>query len=300
MSSTPLCLALAAALSLAPTTAAQGTPAADAPSPEVARHAAIERAALDYAESYYEVRRDYAERSLSRALSKLGFETAERTSRMDYEGFLAVVAWFEERGKPLPGPKRVEILDALDCTALVKLTGSWGVDYLQLTQGEPGHDDAWVTRHVVWEAAPLPGLPRLDDDARAALRAEDTRAVEDAVRAYLLAFYEAEPERLDGHVSEELVKYGFWRDSSSGAVRPLPMDFAALVDLATRWNANASMPADAPREIAVLDLGERIACARLHAAWGVDYMNLVKRDGRWEVVQVLWQTAPEAAEADAG
>jgi len=248
---------------------------------------------LDYAESYYEVRRDYAARSLSQQLSKLGFETAERVSRMDYAGFLAVIEWFEARGKPLPGPKDVQVLHALDRTALVKLTGSWGVDYLQLTRSASGPEGVWQTRHVVWEATPLPGLPLLEGHARASQRAADTRAVEDAVRAYLLAFYAAEPERLDGNVSRELVKYGFWRDSVSGEVRPLSMDFEQLSDLARRWNAEAEMPADAPRGIEVLDVGARIACARLDAAWGVDYLNLAKLDGRWQIVQVLWQTAPE-------
>ena len=34
------------------------------------------------------------------------------------------------------------------------------------------------------------------------------------------------------------------------------------------------------------------AVARLDAEWGVDYFQLAKIDGRWMIVNVIWQTYP--------
>ncbi|GJM20597.1 MAG: hypothetical protein DHS20C15_05120 [Planctomycetota bacterium] len=284
MSIPALCFSLALIL---PATAQEAPAPARAPDT-----AAIERAVLDYAEAYYEVRPDYAERSISKQLDKLGFDTAATTTRMDYAGFLAMVNWFQGRDKPAPGPKQVEILHALDRTALVKLTGSWGVDYMQLTRSSADADGVWQTRHVIWEATPLTGLPELSDDEQRALHVADRTAVQAVVNEYLLAFYDAQPERLTSSMHTDLVKYGFWRDDESGDVTPFPMTLEQARSLAASFNASGWLPDDAPRSIEVLDLRDRIACVKLEAVWGFDYMHLVKLDGRWQILQVLWQSAP--------
>ena len=46
--------------------------------------------------------------------------------------------------------------------------------------------------------------------------------------------------------------------------------------------------------IPLLFLGrlDQTATVKLVAQWGVDYMHLARYDGRWKVVNVLWQSAP--------
>jgi hypothetical protein len=51
-------------------------------------------------------------------------------------------------------------------------------------------------------------------------------------------------------------------------------------------------PERAPKEIRILDLLDQTASAKLIAHWGVDYFHLAKYDGRWMIVNVLWQTPP--------
>lgn len=252
--------------------------------------AAIERAILDYAESYYEARPDYVERGISKDLAKLGFRQTEdggyEPHPMTYDDFVKMIDWVVENGKPEPGPKEVVILDAMDKTALVKLTGVWGIDYMQVTK----EDDAWQTRHVLWQTFP----PERDEAQVAA----DRKNIEAAVRDYVLALYQVEPERIARSVHPELVKYGFWRDAESGEYKAMPMTFDELHALAGRWNADGHLGDDAPQEIEVLDLMDQTACAKLTAAWGIDYMHLAWVDGRWQILQVLWQSAPEEAEGD--
>lgn len=271
----------ASVLFLAPALAPSDPPAAEGGA--ATEHEAIERAILDYAESYYEARPDYVERGISKDLVKLGFKAREDGSYeekpMTYDGFVRMVDWVVENGKPPAGPKEVVVFDALDKTALVKLTGSWGIDYMQVTK----EDDRWQTRHVLWQTFPI--------ERSEAQRAADAEAVEAAVRDYVLAFYEASPERAERSVRPDLAKYGFWNDPASGAYRPLSMTREQLLELAARWNQGKSL-ADAPREIEVFEVMDRIACAKLTAAWGIDYMHLAKVGERWQIYQVLWQSAP--------
>ena len=62
--------------------------------------------------------------------------------------------------------------------------------------------------------------------------------------------------------------------------------------MAGTWNKDGRVPDDAPREVTVLDVLDKTASAKLVAHWGVDYFHLVKEDGEWKILQVLWQSPP--------
>lgn len=124
----------------------------------------------------------------------------------------------------------------------------------------------------------------------------DRAAVEQAVADYVDALYLVDPARIERSVHPDLAKRGFVR-SPDGSYRELRMDYAELLDLAGRWNSAGRVdPASAPREVAVLDVLDQTATAKLTAAWGVDYLHLARYDGQWQVVNVLWQVPPPPAE----
>lgn len=250
---------------------------------------AIERAVLDYAESYYEVKPEYVERSIHQDLAKIGYVAQDRewaTHPMDYDGFMKMVTWHADNGRtPAPGPKEVVVLDAMDQTALVQLTGSWGIDYMQLAR----FDGKWMTRHVVWQSEPA--------ERPAEAIEEDRAAVERAARDYLEALYEVRPELIEKSVHADLVKYGFARRDPAQDYRALAMTRDELRALAGKWNAKGDKVAeDTPGEVQVLGVMDRVACVKLTAAWGVDYMHLTKgEDGVWRIRHVMWQTMPTPA-----
>ena len=68
------------------------------------------------------------------------------------------------------------------------------------------------------------------------------------------------------------------------------MTFAELLELSKRYNEDGKMPENAPKEVTVFDVQEQIATAKLTAWWGTDYMHLAKYDGKWMIVNILWQT----------
>ena len=46
------------------------------------------------------------------------------------------------------------------------------------------------------------------------------------------------------------------------------------------------------KEVAVLDVLDQTAVAKVTANWGIDYMLLAKFEGRWKITQILWQSHP--------
>ncbi|MCB0279206.1 MAG: nuclear transport factor 2 family protein, partial [Calditrichaeota bacterium] len=92
-----------------------------------------------------------------------------------------------------------------------------------------------------------------------------------------------------------LRKYGYWfnprtNNWSDGS----EMNYKQLVKLAETWNTdNRNVdPKSGKKEITILDQLDKTASAKLVAHWGVDYFHLSKEDGKWKIVNVIWQSPP--------
>ena len=116
----------------------------------------IRRAALDYIEGFYEGDTAKIIRSLDPELSKYGYSIDKKTKKykghpMSYEravDFAREVQTNPEWAAPKDALKKIEILDAQDKIANVKLTVYWGIDYLLMAkQGEK-----WVITKVLWQS----------------------------------------------------------------------------------------------------------------------------------------------------
>ncbi len=141
---------------LAPTAVvAQASTAAQAPSQGAAAdRAAVQRAALDYLEGFYEGDTAKLVRSVRPDVDKRGYErarnaTAYTEDRMAWPAFLTYANSVKARNRP-PNPswpKDVLLLDVLDQTAAAKVTAWWGTDYLLLAK----FDGKWMITQVLWQ-----------------------------------------------------------------------------------------------------------------------------------------------------
>ncbi len=123
----------------------------------------------------------------------------------------------------------------------------------------------------------------------------EREAVERAVKDYVEAIYQAKPELIERSVHPALEKMGMYRPDAGTAYRlPGKMTFEQLRDLAANWNKDGSQGKDLAYDITVHDVMDVSASAKLRAKWGVDHMHLAKSDGRWKIVQILWQSPPPA------
>ena len=123
--------------------------------------------------------------------------------------------------------------------------------------------------------------------------AADKEAVRAAAMDYLEALYQAKPELIARSVHPDLAKRGYYRKKDETQFSNSPMTYQQLFDLAGTWNKDGKRPvATAPKEVVVFEVLNQIASARVTALWGVDYMHLAKYDGKWKIVNILWQEPP--------
>jgi hypothetical protein len=126
---------------------------AAAQSPE--DRAGAERAALDYLEGFYEGSTEKLRRGVHPDALKFGFSMRDgeyHRSPMSFDEMLQYATSVKEFGR-FPGadaPKRVELLDVLDQTAVAKVYAWWGSDYLSMAK----YDGEWKIVQVLWQSPP--------------------------------------------------------------------------------------------------------------------------------------------------
>lgn len=125
---------------------------------------------------------------------------------------------------------------------------------------------------------------------------DDREAVRQAVLDYVEAIYEVNPQRIERSVHPELAKRGYFKKKGETDYSSQPMTFQQLVDVAKNFNKNGRVPKDAPKEVVIFDVSDQTASAKLTAVWGIDYMHLAKYNGKWMIVNILWQSPPKRGE----
>ena len=121
----------------------------------------------------------------------------------------------------------------------------------------------------------------------------DREGVRAAIEDYVLALYNVEPERIARSVDTSLTKIGYY-DYKGEAYYNVPMTYQQLYDLSARWNKKGDqITDDSPKKIEIYEVHDRTASAQLTAVWGIDFMHLYKRDGKWKIMNIMWQRPPK-------
>ena len=153
-----------------------------------------------------------------------------------------------------------------------------------------------MTRHLLLFAAL--GLLMTFSDA-AAQTASDKEAVRQAALDYVEGLYTADTSRIERSVHKNLTKRGFWREPAETTYKPESvMTFDQLMKLTASWNKDGKRDTSI-KEVVVYDVQDQTASARISAMWGTDYMQLAKYDGRWQIINILWQAHPPKPAATA-
>jgi hypothetical protein len=121
----------------------------------------------------------------------------------------------------------------------------------------------------------------------------EREAVRQAVLDYVEGVYNVDASRIERGVHPDLAKRGFSVKQGEAAYSAHTMSYAQLVDLARNYNKNGRVPKDAPKLVEIYDVSDQTASVKLTAHWGIDYMHLAKYEGKWKIINVLWQTPPK-------
>jgi hypothetical protein len=140
-------------------------------------------------------------------------------------------------------------------------------------------------------AAVAVALAAISVGAHAQTNTDDREAVRLAALDYVEGIYNVQPERIERSVHPTLVKRGFYKKDAAGPYVESPMTYEQLVRLAANWNKEGKRDTSI-KQVTVVEVLDQTAVAKVTAMWGIDYMLLGKYDGKWKIVQILWQGHP--------
>ena len=155
---------------------------------------------------------------------------------------------------------------------------------MKLTQG------FWITSALL---TAVPASARAQAQPGVAPTA-DAAAVTRAARDYLEGFYEGDSTKIIRSISPSVVKYGYYVPKGASTYSGETMTFAEMLDYVRGVKARGRpVPASAPREVALFEVLDQTAAAKVVAWWGTDYLHLARINGRWMITQVIWQSPPK-------
>lgn len=114
-----------------------------------------------------------------------------------------------------------------------------------------------------------------------------------AVEDYVLGLYDVNPGLIERSVDTTLRKLGYY-DYNNESYYNMPMSYQQLYDLSSNWNKKGDQAdSESLKLIDVYEVHDKTASAKLTAVWGIDFMQLYKRDGKWKIINIIWQSPPK-------
>jgi hypothetical protein len=120
----------------------------------------------------------------------------------------------------------------------------------------------------------------------------DKTAIRETALDYAESWYEGSADRMERALHPDLAKR-IARKDDKGNSRLENMGAMSLVQ-ATRRGFGKQTPKDQQqKDVTILDAMENSAVVKLVMRDWVDYMQMAKLNGRWVIVNVLWEMKPE-------
>ncbi len=134
----------------------------------------------------------------------------------------------------------------------------------------------------------------------AIVQAQTTAAVADTQKAaitqtaldYIEGWYTGDVERMERALHPELAKR-IVHTNPQGQSRLDQMSAMSLVQGTRRGFGKQTPKEKQLKEITILDVFENAASVKIVASDWIDYLHIAKFNGRWVIVNVLWELKPE-------
>jgi hypothetical protein len=145
-----------------------------------------------------------------------------------------------------------------------------------------------ITRYALLLAASaLPAVARAQTPA-------DSSAIRATALDYVEGWYDGNAERMSRAVHPELVKRIVVSDTATKHSVIETMGATALVN-GTRRGWGKDTPANRrQKDVTILDVFGNTASVKSVMADWIDYLQMAKVDGRWVIVNVLWEYKPRS------
>jgi hypothetical protein len=121
--------------------------------------------------------------------------------------------------------------------------------------------------------------------------ATDSAAIKATALDYIEGWYQGNAERMERAVHPDLAK----RIVNTTAQGPSVLGHQSamtLVQNTRRGGGKDTPPAQQRTDVRILDIFQNTASVRVDADSWVDYLHIVKWNGRWVIINVLWENRP--------
>ncbi len=120
----------------------------------------------------------------------------------------------------------------------------------------------------------------------------DASAIKAAALDYIEGWYEGNVERMERSLHPDLAKRIVRTNAQTGASRLDQMSAMSLVQGTRKGYGNKTPKEKQLKDVMILDVFENAASVKVVASDWVDYMHMAKSNGRWVIVNVLWEMNP--------
>ena len=140
-------------------------------------------------------------------------------------------------------------------------------------------------------------LSALATGSAAAQTAADSTGIRAAALDYIQGWYTADAARMERALHPELAKRMVQDDPKT---HKSVLDHMGAKELVKYTREGGGRDTPAPRrqaDVSILDIYQGAASAKVIAGDWVDYLHLARWNGRWQIVNVLWELKPREARA---
>jgi len=136
------------------------------------------------------------------------------------------------------------------------------------------------------------GVERAEAQARVPTAA-DSAAIKATALDYIEGWYEGNGDRMQRALHPELAKRIVMQPPQPGMRARLDQQSAMTLTNNTRAGGGKRTPPERQqKDVTILDIYENAASAKIVADSWIDYLHLARVDGRWQIVNVLWELKP--------
>jgi hypothetical protein len=124
--------------------------------------------------------------------------------------------------------------------------------------------------------------------------AADSSAIRQTALDYIEGWYEGNAERMERAVHADLAKRIVNINPANRRSVLGHQSAMTLVLNTRRGGGKEETPvAQQRKDVRILDIFENTASVRVDAATWIDYLHIAKWNGRWVIVNVLWENRPQ-------
>lgn len=120
----------------------------------------------------------------------------------------------------------------------------------------------------------------------------DRAAIKQAALDYIEGYYEGNAERMERSLHPDLAKR-IVRNDPQGMSKLGQMTATQLIEGTKRGGGKDTAKDKQQKDVTILDVFGNTATVKLVASDWIDYMHIAKFNGRWVIINVLWELKPK-------